>query len=233
MLASSRKPEGRGMTTDIKQFQIANGLVADGVPGPQTRLVMREVKRPASKRARKEPNKAAMEMPVPQSAPLAKLKSDAEIVAACKAWVASLPSTSRLITEIIWHCTATPDGRWFDRNDINAWHKARGFTLIGYHGVVYLDGTPIVGRPIGQVGAHCADHGKNTGTIGLSYVGGVSADGKMPKDTRTQQQRIAMLTITRELKKKFPSIKKVTGHNAHAAKACPSFFVANDELGKV
>lgn len=86
-----------------------------------------------------------------------------------------------------------------------------------------LDGTVKPGRPEAELGAHVAGH--NTGTIGVVCVGGVAADGKTAKDTRTPAQRAALLEHVRALIARYPTIKKVTGHNQYAAKACPSFDV--------
>ena len=47
----------------------------------------------------------------------------------------------RTINEIIVHCTATPDGKDYTVEDITRWHKERGFKTIGYHYVVYRDGS--------------------------------------------------------------------------------------------
>lgn len=47
----------------------------------------------------------------------------------------------RKISEIIIHCAATPEGKHFTVADIDAWHKKRGFRCIGYHFVIYLDGS--------------------------------------------------------------------------------------------
>ena len=38
-----------------------------------------------------------------------------------------------------------------------------------------------------------------------------------------------MLWLTEQLAKKFP-IKTISGHNQYASKACPSFYVHNDQL---
>lgn len=135
----------------------------------------------------------------------------------------------RPINEIIVHCTATPEGRHVDVATIRGWHKGQGWRDIGYHWVVYLDGSVHAGRPETEVGSHVA--GRNTGTLGVVYVGGVAKDGKTPKDTRTPAQRDALMTLCRSLIAKYPSIKKVTGHNQYAAKACPSFDVRKDPLG--
>ena len=136
----------------------------------------------------------------------------------------------RPINELIWHCTATPEGKEFTVADITAWHRARGFNTIGYHKVIHLDGSVSEGRPESVVGAHVAGH--NTNTIGYSYIGGVAADGKTPKDTRTAPQKATMMRLTVEAIAKY-HLKKVSGHNQYAAKACPSFDVRKDPLGQV
>ena len=145
--------------------------------------------------------------------------------------VARQPKSTRKISEIIVHCTATPEGRAVSVDTIRSWHLANGWRDIGYHWVVKLDGSIEAGRPEDQVGSHVAGH--NTGTLGVVYVGGVAADGKTPKDTRTPAQRAALLDLVRALITKYPSVKKVTGHNQYAAKACPSFDVRRDELGRL
>ena len=138
---------------------------------------------------------------------------------------------TRPINEVIVHCTATREGQHFTVDQIRQWHKAKGWNDIGYHWVVYLDGSIHPGRPEGIVGAHVEGH--NAGTIGVVYVGGVGADGKIPKDTRTPAQKAALLQLVKDRIAKYPTIKKVTGHNQYAAKACPSFDVRKDELSKL
>ena len=126
----------------------------------------------------------------------------------------------RAIDTIIIHCSATPEGRNVTVADITSWHKQRGFDTIGYHYVIYLDGTLHAGRPIQQTGAHCQGH--NATSIGVCYIGGLAADGKTPKDTRTQEQRETLLSLLRKLKAQFPKAR-IRGHRDFAAKACPSF----------
>lgn len=61
----------------------------------------------------------------------------------------------RKITEIIVHCSATAEGKDYTVADIDKWHRARGFKKIGYHYVVYRDGSVHVGRSENEIGAHC------------------------------------------------------------------------------
>ena len=126
----------------------------------------------------------------------------------------------RTINEIIVHCTATPEGKDYTVDDITRWHKDRGFKTIGYHYVVYRDGSVHEGRPLAEVGAHCKGH--NAHSIGVCYVGGLTADGRKAKDTRTLEQKEALVLLLVRLKTKFP-LAEIHGHRDFAAKECPSF----------
>lgn len=126
----------------------------------------------------------------------------------------------REIKEIIVHCSATPEGKDFTVSDIKKWHLQRGFSDIGYHYVIYRDGSINKGRDESKVGAHCIGHNKYS--IGVCYIGGVEADGKTPKDTRTEAQKNSLLTLLRSLKSKYPKVK-IYPHYKFASKACPSF----------
>lgn len=128
----------------------------------------------------------------------------------------------RKIDEIIVHCAATPEGKDYTVAQIDRWHKERGFDCIGYHYVIYRNGSIHKGRSEERQGAHCVGH--NAHSIGVCYIGGCAADGKTPKDTRTAAQRQSLERIVRELLAKYPGAT-VHGHNEFAAKACPSFDV--------
>ncbi len=128
----------------------------------------------------------------------------------------------RKITEIIIHCSATPEGRKVTTDQIDRWHKERGFKKIGYHYVIYLDGSIHEGRKEEEIGAHTVGH--NTNSIGICYVGGCAKDGRTPKDTRTDAQKNALCGLLSELVKKYPNAS-IHGHREFANKACPCFDV--------
>lgn len=71
----------------------------------------------------------------------------------------------RKINEIIVHCSATAEGKDYTVEDITRWHKARGFKTIGYHYVVYRDGSVHAGRPVNEIGAHCQGYNANSTSI--------------------------------------------------------------------
>lgn len=132
----------------------------------------------------------------------------------------------RNITEIIIHCTATPAGRAVSVGDIDRWHRARGFSSVGYHYVVGLDGGIVHGRPEDAAGAHCRGH--NACSIGVAYVGGLDGNGR-PADTRTPAQKTALRRLVGNLLRRYPGAT-VHGHCEFAAKACPCFDV-QEEFG--
>lgn len=121
---------------------------------------------------------------------------------------------------IVVHCSATAEGKAFTAADIDRWHKAQGWQGIGYHYVVLLDGTVQQGRKETEQGAHVA--GYNDKSIGVCYIGGLSSDGKTPKDTRTDAQKAALLALLKRLHRDYPKAH-IVGHRNLAAKACPSF----------
>ena len=143
-----------------------------------------------------------------------------------KTWkviLAQWPTKSkRRIDWIIVHCSDTPEGRNNTVEDIRRWHKQRGWSDIGYHYVVYLDGSVHDGRNVDKIGAHC--EGYNSNSIGICYIGGKTVDMKSNKDTRTPKQKEALLRLLRELRKLYPTAK-IVGHKDldKKGKTCPNF----------
>lgn len=128
----------------------------------------------------------------------------------------------REINKVILHCSDTIEGAHIDVDTIRQWHKARGWNDIGYHYVIYLDGTIHKGRDLDIVGAHC--RGNNKDSIGVCYIGGRSAKENKPADTMTAEQELGWLQLWYALKTLFGNIK-LHGHNEFSEKACPSFDV--------
>jgi len=130
----------------------------------------------------------------------------------------------RDINKIILHCTATPEGRDVSVDTIRQWHLDRGWSDIGYHYIIYLDGTIKEGRPVERQGAHVRGYNKNS--IGIAYVGGCDAN-MSPKDTRTNAQKIAIWDLITELMNRHID-STLHGHNEFSSKACPSFDVQKE-----
>ncbi len=136
---------------------------------------------------------------------------------------------------LVLHCTATPEGREVKASDIRAWHtdpapKGRGWKQVGYTDLFHLDGQ--VERLVGNNEDAQVDtweitngaSGYNSISRHVVYAGGLAADGKTPKDTRTPAQIRAMERYVKDFHSRFPGVK-IIGHNQLAAKACPSFDV--------
>lgn len=127
----------------------------------------------------------------------------------------------RTINEIIVHCSATAEGKDYTVDTIRKWHLQRGFSDIGYHYVVYRDGSVHEGRKEDVVGAHCQGH--NSHSIGVCYIGGCAADGRTPKDTRTEAQKVSLTALIKELRHKYPNAAVRSHRDYNRGKACPSF----------
>jgi len=133
----------------------------------------------------------------------------------------------RKINEIIIHCSATPEGRETTVEDLDKWHKEKGFKCIGYHYVIYLDGSIHKGRDESMQGAHCSLH--NACSIDICYIGGCEKQGNklISKDTRTPEQKAALIELLQELVTRYPRAT-IHGHNEFAKKDCPCFDVQKE-----
>lgn len=123
------------------------------------------------------------------------------------------------------HCSATKPSMDIGVTELDRWHRARGFVMIGYHYVLRRDGTCELGRPLNQVGAHVEDY--NSCSIGICMVGGVD-DSKAMKPTNnfTADQFTSLEALLRVLRSQYPDAV-IQGHKdfPNVAKSCPSFDV--------
>jgi len=126
----------------------------------------------------------------------------------------------RKINKIIIHCTATPENRVVKVKDLYQWHVTeRGWSDIGYHFFIDLDGEIHECRPVERTGAHTK--GENYASIGIAYAGGMDKD-MTPKDTRNYEQKEAFELLLADLKDLYPR-SRIYGHRDFSTKACPSF----------
>ena len=101
--------------------------------------------------------------------------------------------------------TCTPE-------QVDSWHKQRGWTCIGYHFLVRKDGTIYRGRQEDVIGAHVTNY--NATSIGIC------AEGNFEIEQMPEVQKRALTELVSYLKKKY-SITKVLKHKYLAATDCP------------
>lgn len=143
-----------------------------------------------------------------------------------------LKKSKRRINKIIVHCSATPEGRDYTVDQIKKDHKEQGWSDIGYHYVIYRDGSIHEGRNVDIIGAHC--EGYNSNSIGICYIGGLENKPNVEykklkaKDTRTEAQKKALIELLSKLKKYYPEAKIYGHHDFNKGKDCPSFDAKNE-----
>lgn len=134
------------------------------------------------------------------------------------------------INKIVIHCADTPDGADFDISDIKRWHtdpppKGNGWSDVGYHYVIKLNGLIQKGRMDNVPGAHVKNFNMNS--LGICYIGG--KDG----DTRTFKQRLSLTFLLNSLMRMYPKAE-IVGHCDLDPKKpyCPGFD-AKKEYGYI
>jgi len=129
------------------------------------------------------------------------------------------------------HCTATKEGRDYDKETVLGWFKARGWRHPGYNDIIHLDGN-ISNLLDFDTDAFVSSYeisngvrGRNSNARNVSYIGGVTAhDHRIAKDTRTLHQKDCLSEYVWQMVRRYPWII-VGGHNQYSSKACPSFDV--------
>ena len=197
------------LTTEaLKAYQKEHSLTPDGIAGPRTLAAM------------------GIEAMTPKGDGL-QVGIDS-VVSSYGGKTIRLKRSRRRIDEIIVHCTATPEGQPRTVEQIRQQHKAQGWSDIGYHILVTLDGQAHLGRDMDISGAHAEGH--NSHSIGVCYVGGienrpgVAYKDLKAKDTRTEAQKATLMALLMDLRKLYPKAR-IIGHrdvDTHG-KACPSF----------
>lgn len=184
------------LTTEaVKAFQKSKGLTPDGIAGPKTLAAM---------------GLAAVTQQ--QTQPAGALGS---VTSSYGGRAITLKRSKRRIDYIAVHCTASREGQDLTVEQIRKEHRAQGWSDIGYHYVVYRNGTVHQGRDVDVSGAHVS--GYNSYSIGIAYVGGledkpgVAYSRLKAKDTRTDQQKASLLALLMDLRKLYPKAV-IQGH---------------------
>lgn len=119
------------------------------------------------------------------------------------------------IDDITIHASATYMDQDIDIEDVRKWHTdpkphGNGWSDVGYHFFIKLDGTIQKGRSTLVPGAHVAGH--NTGNLGICLAGGLDPDGK-PAFTFTEAQMLSLKTLVEGLLDYYGLPKeRVCGH---------------------
>lgn len=114
--------------------------------------------------------------------------------------------TNRIILHHAAAKSCTPD-------EVDSWHKQRGWTCIGYHFFVRKDGSIYRCRPENTIGAHASDN--NSDSIGICAEGNFEVEN-MPE---VQKQAIIWL-IHSYLKPKYGNLS-VLRHKDVGSTDCP------------
>lgn len=138
---------------------------------------------------------------------------------------------------IVIHCSATPPSSDIGADEIDQWHKDRGWDGIGYHAVIRRDGQIEFGRHFDAAGAHVK--GQNYRSVGVCMVGGVKeADRYASENNFTPEQFESLDYLIETLVRAYPDAA-IVGHRDLSpdldgdgvigkhewVKACPSFEV--------
>ena len=130
----------------------------------------------------------------------------------------------RTIDMIVLHQTGTATGTV---ESIRRYHMEKlGWKDIGYHYVIYRDGSVHKARPNGQVGSHCK--GDNAGSLGVCCVG--AGDGlPVGAGYLTDKQRKVLLSLVEQLARAYRvPIARIVGHRERPSgkrqgKSCPGY----------
>ena len=121
---------------------------------------------------------------------------------------------ARPVNRVFLHCSASDRPEHDSAAVIDAWHKQRGWTGIGYHFFVRKDGTLEPGRSLEKTPA--AQEGNNTGTIAICLHG-------LAREAFTEAQFATLRTLCDQINQVYGGLVTFHGHCEVAAKACPVF----------
>ena len=106
--------------------------------------------------------------------------------------------------------------------DIDSWHKANGWSGIGYHFFVRKNGEVYRGRPLNSLGAHVT--GMNNCSLGIC------AEGSYMKETMPRTQKKAIAELIEYLKSNYYPEAEIVGHREIGSSDCPGTNFPLDEL---
>lgn len=115
----------------------------------------------------------------------------------------------RPIDLVVIHCSATKNGGAVSVNTIRQWHLARGFSGVGYHYVITIDGKLNATRIENMIGAHALGH--NGSSLGICMVGGLGGPDKQNPGAYTMSQWDSLRWLVKDILVRHPNAR-VCGH---------------------
>ncbi|MDU4659969.1 MAG: N-acetylmuramoyl-L-alanine amidase [Clostridium butyricum] len=125
---------------------------------------------------------------------------------------------------LIVHHIEAEGANWTVQMIHNMHKNENGWSAIGYHYYIRLDGSIYRGRPDNVIGAHC--QGANTNTLGIAFEGDYDKRTEMPQD-----QFNAWCELKSYLINKYGSIN-VYGHREKGSSECPGKYFPLDKVKK-
>ncbi|GLS86665.1 hypothetical protein GCM10010873_16390 [Cypionkella aquatica] len=119
---------------------------------------------------------------------------------------------ARPVTRVFVHCSASDNPAHDNVATMDAWHKARGWSGVGYHFFIRKDGTLEMGRDLEKIPA--AQEGNNVGTIAICLHG-------LLEEKFTEEQFKTLRSLCRQINKAYRNIMTFHGHCEVANKTCP------------
>ena len=117
-------------------------------------------------------------------------------------------ATRRKTRYIVIHCSATRPQSDIGVDEIDEWHRKRGWSGVGYHSVIRRNGEIEFGRHFDESGAHVK--GQNFQSVGICLVGGINQSGE-PEDNFTDLQFESLYYVVEMLTRAYPNTE-VLGH---------------------
>ncbi len=131
----------------------------------------------------------------------------------------------RKIDTIIIHCS---DSLWGDAKAIEAWHRDKGWSHIGYHYVIdsayptyenlmlkkpdiTRDGKLEIGIPLEVKGIHA--HGYNATSIGICMIG---------REIFSARELLSLYKLVHDIEKQFGRLKIYGHYELNPYKTCPN-----------
>jgi len=137
----------------------------------------------------------------------------------------------RTVNKVFIHCTANDDVSLVGKKLVDKcteWHRARGWSTIGYHFIIDKLGNIMVGRDIERTPA--AQQGHNTGTIAICVHG-------LDKKLFTKDAMNALIALCKQINDAYAGKISFHGHAEVSSKTCPVFdykkVLKLDKTGKL